>query len=248
MVGTDIPFINRTLGQVYTDLGYLVDVGVISDADYEVITAKIPRRHHDPSATPNLAKLNIRQDSPSIVTPGNGRQVPTAPQPARDNNPAPPAYTGVGQAEALYDYPGPDAGDLSFKLGDKIVIMEYVNNDWWRGESNGREGLFPSNYVRKTSDTGRPLEKVSYEEASKYPALPAHQYNPQRYQPVQYAPAPTNSQVNYAQTGTQAQPQQPVTVVQDKKNGKMHSIGSKVGNAALFGAGATRGKVVDAIF
>lgn len=257
----------QTLGQIYTDLGYLVDVGVITDSDYDQIIAKIPRRYrgpitnqsntgsssHENSATPSISLQN-RADSPANV----GRPVPAAPTPvpqASTNSPALPSIVGIGQAEGLYDYQGTDSSDLPFSVGDHITILEYVNSgrlcshhktkfspelDWWKGECNGRQGLFPSNYVRKTSDTGRRLEQVSWQQAQQYPVLPANQYDPQQYQPVQYAPPPQNNQqVAYAQTGAlQTQPA-PVTVVQDKKTGKLHSIGGKLGNAAIFGAGAT---------
>lgn len=43
-----------------------------------------------------------------------------------------------------------DPGDLSFKEGDIIEIIEKTNADWWMGRLNGREGLFPSNYVEET--------------------------------------------------------------------------------------------------
>lgn len=237
-------------------------MGVITDADYDQITAKIPRRYKgQDTPVSDLNKLSISggQNSEAMVQQSTGssnlgRKVPPAPSPApRKESPAPPAYIGVGQAEALYDYAGTDSSDLPFHVGQKITILEFINNgknalkeclswwltklDWWKGEIDGREGLFPSNYVRKTSDTGRSLEKVPYVQAQQYPVLPPTQYNSQQYQPVQYASAGPNTQVNYAQSG--APPQQTVAVVQDKKSGKLHSIGGKLGNAVVFGAGAT---------
>lgn len=121
----------KTLGQVYTDLGYLVDVGVISDADYEQVIAKIPRRYQGGNALPNVGGLNM--NTPIAAAPAsanNGRRVPAPPQAAisANNVSTPPAYRGVGQAEALYEYKSGDAGDLHFRLGDKIVVLEYVNN------------------------------------------------------------------------------------------------------------------------
>lgn len=52
---------------------------------------------------------------------------------------------------AQYDFAAQQAGDLSFKVGDKVLVLErseYVN-DWWRGRTeDGREGTFPGNYVK----------------------------------------------------------------------------------------------------
>lgn len=199
-----------------------------------------------------VAPIDQQSDNATLLAASNtGRQVPPTPS-SRGHSPGPPAYNGVGQAEALYEYTGTEENDLPFRVGDKITILEYVNNglqipqtlqrsetdstDWWRGELRGKEGLFPSNYVKKTADTGKPLEKVPYEQAQQYPTLAPGQYNSQQYQPIQYASAPAaSSQTAYAQPGAP----QPLTVVQERKTGKLHSIGSKLGNAAIWGAGAT---------
>ncbi|KAJ8263007.1 hypothetical protein COCON_G00154640 [Conger conger] len=49
---------------------------------------------------------------------------------------------------ALYDYQAEDESELSLELGDIISVVETVDNAWWRGCSkDGRQGLFPANYV-----------------------------------------------------------------------------------------------------
>ncbi len=48
---------------------------------------------------------------------------------------------------AIYDFESQQADDLPFKAGDKIKIVDSSDRDWWKGELNGRIGLFPSNYV-----------------------------------------------------------------------------------------------------
>ncbi|KAM0751558.1 SH3-domain-containing protein [Meredithblackwellia eburnea MCA 4105] len=60
--------------------------------------------------------------------------------------PKPPTRTGLGMATAQYDYNG-EAEDLSFKEGDKILVLEKVSDDWWKGELRGQTGLFPSAYA-----------------------------------------------------------------------------------------------------
>lgn len=53
---------------------------------------------------------------------------------------------------ALYDYEALHDGDLGFKKGDKMVILE-ESGDWWKAKqvSTGSEGFIPSNYVGKVN-------------------------------------------------------------------------------------------------
>ncbi|XP_041756243.2 drebrin-like protein B isoform X2 [Coregonus clupeaformis] len=49
---------------------------------------------------------------------------------------------------ALYDYQAEDESEISFEPGDIISAVETVDKAWWRGCSkDGRQGLFPANYV-----------------------------------------------------------------------------------------------------
>jgi len=53
------------------------------------------------------------------------------------------------QVRALYDYAPQAEGDLEFKAGDVINVLDDSDpSGWWRGEVNGKEGVFPSNYVQ----------------------------------------------------------------------------------------------------
>ncbi|QID79866.1 Protein ysc84 [Saccharomyces pastorianus] len=53
-------------------------------------------------------------------------------------------------AVVLYNFAGEQPGDLAFKKGDVITILKKSDsqNDWWTGRTNGKEGIFPANYVR----------------------------------------------------------------------------------------------------
>ncbi|KAL9097553.1 MAG: hypothetical protein Q9165_000449 [Trypethelium subeluteriae] len=53
-------------------------------------------------------------------------------------------------ATALYDFDGQGEGDLIFREGDRIRIVEKTGSvdDWWEGELRGKQGPFPANYVR----------------------------------------------------------------------------------------------------
>jgi amphiphysin len=61
---------------------------------------------------------------------------------------APVAAAGGQQCRALFDYAGEVEGDLPFKEGDVINVVDTSDpSGWWVGELNGVQGNFPSNFV-----------------------------------------------------------------------------------------------------
>ncbi|KAF4547586.1 App1-like protein [Elsinoe fawcettii] len=66
---------------------------------------------------------------------------------------APPAGPASGSksgptATAQYDYEAAEDNEISFPEGAKITEVEFPDEDWWLGVYNGKQGLFPSNYVQ----------------------------------------------------------------------------------------------------
>jgi hypothetical protein len=59
------------------------------------------------------------------------------------------AAEGYTQVQALHDYAGSHAEDLTFKAGDWITVHERDESGWWKGELNGVSGYFPSNFVQQ---------------------------------------------------------------------------------------------------
>jgi len=54
----------------------------------------------------------------------------------------------VGTARALYSYNGEGPDDLSFNEGDIITVLDTSDaSGWWKGELNGVQGYFPSNFA-----------------------------------------------------------------------------------------------------
>ncbi|KAK9370008.1 hypothetical protein V1509DRAFT_618258 [Lipomyces kononenkoae] len=66
-----------------------------------------------------------------------------------DYEDAPPRRPRGTQAVALYTFDGEQDGDLGFRKGDIITIVQKSGSqdDWWTGRREGREGIFPANYV-----------------------------------------------------------------------------------------------------
>ncbi|XP_024860593.1 guanine nucleotide exchange factor VAV3 isoform X2 [Kryptolebias marmoratus] len=53
----------------------------------------------------------------------------------------------VGVAVARYDFSARDTREISLQQGDIIRIYTKMANGWWKGESDGKVGWFPSTYV-----------------------------------------------------------------------------------------------------
>ncbi|QPG74118.1 hypothetical protein FOA43_001440 [Brettanomyces nanus] len=53
------------------------------------------------------------------------------------------------KAIALYTFAGQQDGDLPFKKGDVITIVQKsdTSDDWWTGKLGSKRGIFPANYV-----------------------------------------------------------------------------------------------------
>lgn len=60
-------------------------------------------------------------------------------------------FQGVSNVKAhgiaLYDYESDHPDDLSFKENDVINLVRRMDENWFLGELNGREGTVPANYV-----------------------------------------------------------------------------------------------------
>uniref|UniRef100_Q9Z0R6-2 Isoform 2 of Intersectin-2 n=1 Tax=Mus musculus TaxID=10090 RepID=Q9Z0R6-2 len=64
-----------------------------------------------------------------------------------------PTFHAVCQVIAMYDYMANNEDELNFSKGQLINVMNKDDPDWWQGETNGLTGLFPSNYVKMTTDS-----------------------------------------------------------------------------------------------
>lgn len=53
----------------------------------------------------------------------------------------------------MYDYMANNEDELTFSKGQLINVLNKDDADWWQGEINGVTGLFPSNYVKMTTDS-----------------------------------------------------------------------------------------------
>mgnify|MGYP003365606052 CR=1 FL=1 len=232
--------INRSLTNIRTELDFLRESNVISDDLFNKINDSLPQRYN-----PNSSRDSVASSAQ------------------------------VEYVEAIYDFPPQQDGDLELKTGDKVEVIEKPSSEWYKGKCNGKTGMFPSNYVKPAfsnppapsrdaaSINGPPKygnndNKLQHEYTNNSSSQVSYQQPPQQQQ--QQAPFPPAS-TNYYQAPPpqqqvvyQQQPQQPQQVIvqqpqEQHSHSSMKKFGSKLGNAAIFGAGATLGSdLVNSIF
>jgi signal transducing adaptor molecule len=92
-------------------------------------------------------------------------------RPAQQISPQPSVQQGttaatVSRVRALFDFTPSEPGELAFRKGDIIAVLESVYKDWWKGSLRGQTGIFPLNYVEKLQDpTREELEREAQMEA-----------------------------------------------------------------------------------
>ncbi|KAL6234738.1 class E vacuolar protein-sorting machinery protein hse1 [Aspergillus navahoensis] len=101
------------------------------------------------------------ESSSSVSVPENHTQAaPAGPVPSGTS-----AAT-VSRVRALYDFQPSEPGELQFRKGDVIAVLESVYKDWWKGSLRGQTGIFPLNYVEKLPDpTVEELQREAQMEA-----------------------------------------------------------------------------------
>ncbi|KAI5948694.1 hypothetical protein KGF57_005305 [Candida theae] len=278
--GSDI--IELAEGVIRTELEFLRDSEVITDALYTKLVEALPQKYKknekpwdvDALSTGSVSKEKYSAPPSEPPAPAyEAKSSKLAEEFANthisppDHPPAPHRSTPkpVGYCTASFDYAAQEPDDLNLSKGDKLAVVEHLSEDWWKGYKAGSDpekaGVFPSNYVTVISEA----EFTSSENrlAASRP-LPSHQNSQSSYGPPAYYQPPLSNQPSYGgyaqypppSTGYYPPPQQyqqtpppPQQVVvapeqqqqQSSGHGHLKKYGSRFGEAALFGAGASVG-------
>ncbi|GAB0138160.1 hypothetical protein EsDP_00006404 [Epichloe bromicola] len=265
---------NRSLRNIKTELENLLEKGVIDESAFDQIHATLPQESplsgplrttastaaarespaapatndvsSPPPSTQRMQNLGINQPQPASHSPVPG-------PPSYDATPAPqvPSRSGkpaLAHARALYRYVASDSRDVSFEKDDKIIVHEYMNQDWWMGQNarTQQEGIFPRSYVlvEHEEQKSAPYGAAPYGQPQ-YGYPPAGQGPPQQQNPYNSS-VPPMAVAEGGQNGQQTDGQQGDG---NKVNQYGKKFGKKLGNAAIFGAGATiGGNIVNSIF
>ncbi|KAG0669953.1 actin binding protein [Maudiozyma exigua] len=121
------------------------------EEEEEAPAPSLPSRNAAPEPEPEQPQEEEEEEeeeeeAPAPSLPSRGSVPPPPPQ--RAVEPEEPAAEAPW-ATAEYDYEAGEDNELTFAENDKIINIEFVDDDWWLGEleTTGQKGLFPSNYV-----------------------------------------------------------------------------------------------------
>ncbi|KAK3363420.1 SH3 domain-containing protein [Lasiosphaeria hispida] len=264
---------NRSLRNIKNELESLLEKGILSDDAFDSIQSLLPTessisasggRASAPQRTPGLPTPTATPTSPASP-PSYAQSTTSGPPPLPGRNPppaAPPSKPVLAHAKALYKYAASDARDCSLERGDAVAVYEYMNADWWMGKNlrTGQEGIFPKSYVEPEAAAAPAASPGGWNEKAPVGAYQGYQGYQGPPQP-QYAPGPGNTypappgQMNpyNAHAPPMAMANQGQGQGQEEGGSKVgetgKKFGKKLGNAAIFGAGATIGSnLVNSIF
>ena len=66
----------------------------------------------------------------------------------------PPKPQKAKFVRAQFAYTAKENDELSFEDGDLLYILDWTSDpEWWRARNKGKEGLVPSNFLQKTSES-----------------------------------------------------------------------------------------------
>lgn len=141
----------------------ITDVDRRREEDELQMALALSIKERQTDAAPAASSSQQGQSSHSLSAAGQTRTATaTAPKPVPSGTTA----ATVSRVRALYDFQPSEAGELQFRKGDIIAVLESVFKDWWKGSLRGQTGIFPLNYVEKLSDpTPEELQREAHMEA-----------------------------------------------------------------------------------
>ncbi|KAF7375140.1 SH3-domain-containing protein [Mycena sanguinolenta] len=165
------PSFAHIISQTRQNVEFLISQRQIPAADGHEILAKLPT-----ATAPSSSMAALERQAQNLLI--------TSPHPPGPQATLKPPAVHV-RAKALWDFNEHEQNpqDLSFRAGDTIEIIEETNSDWWTGRLNGREGVFPANYVEKLPPQPAP-SPYNARDTGSAPSMPSFPSQPVYHPPT----------------------------------------------------------------
>ncbi|CAG8485432.1 14771_t:CDS:10 [Dentiscutata erythropus] len=131
-------------------------------------TSKKPKNSRP--TKPGVSKTSVSTSAPKTQRVANANK-PSAPVSGKNLTgqssgrkpapppPPPPAAKPKQMYKATYDFATDDSGELQFKKGDTLEIIEKDDNGWWLAKMNDDQGWVPSNYLEEVKTAPVPTRR-----------------------------------------------------------------------------------------
>ncbi|CCO29085.1 Class E vacuolar protein-sorting machinery protein HSE1 [Rhizoctonia solani AG-1 IB] len=161
------PAAGSSSGPAYTPAAY--PAVAASSSRKDTVPAPVPAPAPVPVQAPAPAPAPVSAPAPAtpVAAPSYSAPAPASQSPSAEAAPLDPGTMQiVKRVKALHDFNATEQGELSFKKGDVIKIVDRCYKDWWRGQIKGTVGLLPVNYVEPLPEpTATELAKEAEAEA-----------------------------------------------------------------------------------
>ncbi|WOO78542.1 Class E vacuolar protein-sorting machinery protein HSE1 [Vanrija pseudolonga] len=122
---------------------------------------------HSPSQAQRANTYPQQQQQPAAQP--YAAAVAPAPEPEPEG---PVDINTATRVRALYTFTSEEVGELNFERGDIIKVLDRGFQEWWRGASNGKIGIFPVTYVEALPEpSSRELQEEAQQEARVFASL-----------------------------------------------------------------------------
>ena len=105
----------------------------------------VPYKQQYSHPSSSIASAPGSSSSARPVSQGSVASTPAVTAPIQTVKPQ--AQASKQTAIAQFDFAASDDTELSFHAGDVITVTKIDDSGWWEGSLNGKEGMFPGNYV-----------------------------------------------------------------------------------------------------
>jgi hypothetical protein len=115
----------------------------------------------DKTSSPRPQLLRRQSSKSSKSQPGSKKNTPSS-SPSTTFRTLKSFATGASSsppkmARAINDFSG-STDELSFRIGDEIVLLNEVIEGWWMGELRGKKGLFPTSHTEPIHNAPSPTK------------------------------------------------------------------------------------------